>query len=216
MSGERKVAGVLADYLTELRQVVLLTADEERLHWSRYREAGDELSRLRLIEAYQPLVFKVVMKLRPPESLVMDMIQEGTIGLIEAVERFDHHRGVRFSTFATYRIRGRVLNSLRGTHRALGDLSLAADVADPVSDGALQSVEDAAMAHQVWQVLDALPERERAIVRATYLESREPRTVAAELRISLSHFYRLHKQALRHLRALVLDDVHRPGEAHGY
>src|SRR2546428_1831490 len=53
------------------------------------------------------------MQIRPPDVMLMDMLQEGTVGLIEAVERFDPTRAVRFSTFATYRIRGRVLNSLR-------------------------------------------------------------------------------------------------------
>lgn len=215
---------MLTEYLSELQKVVLLTADEEFDHWRRYRRDADGDSRQRLIEAYQPLVFKVVMKVRPPEALLMDMIQEGTIGLIEAVERFDYERGVRFSTFATYRIRGRVLNSLRSDRRHAWSLDdngavdppLASRLADPASEAALQSVEDAEVAQQVRRALEVLPERERTIVRATYVESREPRSVAAELRISLSHFYRLHKQALTHLRTLMVDDVHLPGEAHGY
>lgn len=215
---------MFGEYLKELQKVELLSPAEEQQHWHRYRYWTDAGSRLRLIEAYQPLVFKLVMQVRPPDGLLMDMIQEGTIGLIEAVERFDHQRGVRFSTFATYRIRGRVLNSLRRLHHpaysleqdAGGDLALAARLADPASEAALQGVEDAAMLAQMHSVIDALPRRERAILRATYVESREPRSVAAELRISLSHFYRLQKQALTRIRRLVVDEVHRPGQAHGY
>src|SRR5579864_6107216 len=86
--------------------------DEARL-WQAYRGRGDGRSRARLIESYQPLVFKVAMQLRLREAIMMDMIQEGTVGLIEAVERYDPGRGVRFSTFATYRIRGRILNALQ-------------------------------------------------------------------------------------------------------
>ena len=215
---------MLTEYLKELQQVALLGANKELEHWRRYRHDADGDSRLRLIEAYQPLVFKVVMQVRPPAPLLMDMIQEGTIGLIEAVERFDYERGVRFSTFATYRIRGRVLNSLRRDRQQVysleqegaGDLSLAARLADPASEAALLSVEDAATAVQMRQALEMLPERERAILRATYVEAREPRNVAAELRISLSHFYRLQKQAIGRIRRLVLDDVHLRGGSLGY
>lgn len=208
---------MLSEYLRELQKVELLNAAEERELWRRYRRSGEADSRLRLIEAYQPLVFKVVMRVRPPEAVLMDMIQEGTIGLIEAVERFDHERGVRFSTFATYRIRGRVLNALQRTHEvARGTMAMAAHLVDPASEAALLAVEDAAAAAQMRAVLEALPDRERMILRATYVEAREPRRVAAELRISLSHFYRLQKQALARLRDLVQDGAHQLGEASGY
>jgi RNA polymerase sporulation-specific sigma factor len=215
---------VLADYLKELQKVALLEEAEEQVLWRRFRQEGDAGSRLRLIESYQPLVFKVVMRLHPPEDLLMDMIQEGTIGLIEAVERFDHGRGVRFSTFATYRIRGRVLNALardRARARVVAAdlpaaLAAAATLADPASEDALLAVEEAAAADQMRTMLDALPQRERAILRATFVEARDARRVAAELRISLSHFYRLQKQALARLRLLSGAETHHLGGAHGY
>ncbi len=215
---------MLTRYLAELQKIDLLTPDEERVLWHRYRIQGDAEGRLRLIEAYQPLVFKLVMQIRPPDPVLMDMLQEGTIGLIEAVERFDHARGVRFSTFATYRIRGRVLNSLRRARPVeysldqdgQGDIPLLTRLADQDSDDALAGVEDAAMLAQVRQAIDTLPVRERAILRATYVELRAPRRIAADLRISLSHFYRLHKQAIAHMREVVIDDMHRPLKAHGY
>ncbi len=204
---------MLAGYLEALQHVALLAPEDEHRYWRRYHEQNDIESRLRLIEAYQPLVFKVVMSLRPPESIVMDMIQEGTIGLIEAVERFDDQRGVRFSTFATYRIRGRVLNSLRQARPSMYSLDhegetaepLAARLVDPSSDAALQGVEDEVAAAQMRRAIDTLPARERLILRAMYIESRLPRTIAAELRISLSHFYRLQKQALARMRQIVTE-----------
>lgn len=215
---------MLTAYLKELQKIALLRPEDEQQLWHQYRVQGDVDSRLRLIEAYQPLVFKLVMQIRPPDVLLMDMLQEGTVGLIEAVERFDPMRGVRFSTFATYRVRGRVLNSLRRgrpveyslEQDGQSEMPLATRLADPESDDALVEVEDDAMLAQIWQAVRELPERERAILRATYVESRDPRRVAAELRISLSHFYRLHKQALEHMRHLVLDEVHQSRRVPGY
>jgi RNA polymerase sporulation-specific sigma factor len=215
---------VLTAYLAELQKVALLTPDEERTLWHRYRLQGEADGRLRLIEAYQPLVFKVVMQIRPPDAVLMDMLQEGTVGLIEAVERFDHTRGIRFSTFAPYRIRGRVLNALRRVgpweysleQEDHGDTPPISRLPDPSSDDAFAGVEEGATLEQVRQAIDDLPEREGAILRAAYVESRAPRRIAADLQISLSHFYRLHKQALAHMRALVLDDVHQPRKAPGY
>jgi len=215
---------VLTAYLKELQKIALLRPEDEQQLWHQYRIQGDIESRLRLIEAYQPLVFKLVMQIRPPDVVLMDMLQEGTIGLIEAVERFDPARGVRFSTFATYRIRGRVLNSLRRIRPVeysleqdgQSEVPLATRLADPESDDALLGVEDDAMLAQVWQAVRELPERERAILQAAYAESRDPRRIASELRISLSHFYRLHKQALAHMRRLVLEDVPRSRDAPGY
>lgn len=215
---------MFADYLKELQKVTLLSPAEERTLWHQYHNYDDATSRLRLIEAYQPLVFKMVMQIRPPDAVLMDMIQEGTVGLIEAVERFDPARGVRFSTFATYRIRGRVLNALRRDHRVdysldqegQGETPLASRLADAASDAAMASIEDDAVLVQVRQAIDELPARERTILHATYVQAQKPQDVAAMLRISLSHFYRLQKQALERMRRLVLDEMHQPGEATGY
>lgn len=213
------------EYLRELQKVVLLEPAEEAALWQAYRRGGDVGSRLRLIEAYQPLVFKVVMGLRPPETLTMDLIQEGAVGLIEAVERFDPDRGVRFSTFATYRIRGRALNALdRVRADASLDQALAASdevaplaaLVDPAAASVLAEIEDRAVVQHVLAVIEQLPPRERAVLRAV-AGAQPPRRIASELRISLSHFYRLQKQATGHLRALLgLDAMHQPQRASGY
>lgn len=213
------------DYLRELQRVALLRPAEESGLWRAFRSSGDLGSRQRLIEAYQPLVFKIVMGLRPPEPHVMDLIQEGCVGLIESVERFDPGRGVRFSTFATYRIRGRVLNAL---DRVRVDVSLdqalaipdeaspLARLTDPATASALSGVEDRALVAHVLAVIDRLPPRERAVLTAV-VKATEPRRAAQELDISLSHFYRLQKQAIDHLRGLLqLERMHQPQRAPGY
>jgi RNA polymerase sporulation-specific sigma factor len=216
---------MLSEYLRELQHVALLTPSQEAELWRSYRREGVRHSRQRLIVSYQPLVFKVVMGLRPPEAHVMDLIQEGAVGLIEAVERFDPDRGVRFSTFATYRIRGRVLNALG---RARVDVSLdqlvapgdehspIVRLADPQAAAMLAGVEDRAAAEHVLALIDEMPFRERTVLRAA-AGHQPPRRTARELRVSLSHFYRLQKQAVASLRALLsIEGVHFPRRASGY
>lgn len=209
---------MFADYLRELQHVRLLTPAEEAECWRRFRGECDPESRGRLIEAYQPLVFKLAMQLRLPRPAVMDVIQEGTVGLIEAVERFDPARAVRFSTFAAYRIRGRMLNALARRGRA--DLSLdqlvadelAAALGDLEAEVALQRVEDRVLGAQLRAAIAELPEREREVLRA-FLSRREPRAVARGLGISLSHFYRLQKQAIASVRSILRGPAPRTGSA---
>jgi RNA polymerase sporulation-specific sigma factor len=200
---------LLEDYLRELHSVALLKPAEEAGLWSAYRGRGDGRSRARLIEAYQPLVFKIATQLRLREAIFMDMIQEGTVGLIEAVERFDPTRGVRFSTFATYRIRGRILNALRSERPvSLTDASTDAQmerVPDYAAAESLVSVEDRVLVRQIVAAIERLPDaRERRIMRGQFLGAEEPRRIARELRISLSHFYRLQKHALTRLRRAIM------------
>ncbi len=215
----------LADYLRELQKVELLRPEQEAALWGEYRLAGSAESRLRLIEAYQPLVFKIVMQMRPPEPLLMDLIQEGAVGLIEAVERFDPGRQVRFPTFATYRIRGRVLNALDrvkvevSLDQVIGtaeDLSPLASLADPAAAAEIGGVEDRSVVESALAAIRRLPPRERAVMEAV-VASREARTIARELHISLSHFYRLQKQATTRLRTILgLEPMHQPRHASGY
>ena len=204
------------EYLRELQKVNLLRPAEEAELWRRYRAAGDVDSRVRLIEAYQPLVFKLAMQLHPPQALLMGTIQEGTVGLIEAVERFDPTRGVRFSTFAPYRIRGRMLNafSRRGVELSLDQL-LAEELlpgsalGDLDAELSLLRVEERVLFEQIRAVIAELPGRERTVLRA-FLTRGDPREVAGVLRISLSHFYRLQKQAIARVRAAVQAPAPRP------
>jgi RNA polymerase sporulation-specific sigma factor len=201
---------MFAEYLRELQKVPLLRPDEEARLWRAFKDRGHVRSRARLIESYQPLVFKVAMQLRLREAIVMDMIQEGTVGLIEAVERYDPDRGVRFSTYATFRIRGRILNAL---HRERTRASAAVEgeeealierVPDLGAADRLAGVEDALLVEQIVAAMERLPEREQRIVRAMISKEEEPRHIADELRISLSHLYRLQKQAVQRIQASLL------------
>lgn len=107
----------LRNYLEELNKIRLLEQEEELELWKSYKQKNDLSSRELLISSYQPLIFKVVTQLHLNDSLLMDVIQEGTVGLIEAVERYEYERGVAFSLYATHRIRGRMLNFIQKEYK---------------------------------------------------------------------------------------------------
>ncbi|HWR41087.1 MAG TPA: sigma-70 family RNA polymerase sigma factor [Patescibacteria group bacterium] len=199
----------LNEYLQELKNVVLLTLEEERTLWAGYKETGDLQCRRRIIESYQPLVFKVAMKWRLEEGVLMDVIQEGTVGLIEAVEGFDYKRGVAFSLFASHRIRGRMLNFLEreGAQILRKDQRDDADrLAECLIDADAEitgQVEHSFLMEQIQTALQRLPRNEQLILNGVFVKECEPKELAAELDVSLSHIYRLQKKGIRRLRGML-------------
>jgi RNA polymerase sporulation-specific sigma factor len=203
----------LQAYVKELRKIVLLTPDEEQRLWQGYKEQGDLDCRRKLIEQYQPLVFKAATGWRGDELRAMDIIQEGTVGLIEAVESYDPTRGVAFSLFARHRIRGRMLNYLQreGRHDCLymdspleedGEATLADRLADASSDVSRQ-VEQNIIVQQVKTALERLPAKEQLVLTGVYLQDCEAKEMADDLNISISHIYRLQKQGIRRIRGML-------------
>ena len=91
-------------YLSEIGIAPLLTADEEK-HYSRLALGGDERARHRMIESNLRLVVKIARRYVNRGLPLLDLIEEGNLGLIHAVEKFDPERGFRFSTYATWWIR---------------------------------------------------------------------------------------------------------------
>ncbi len=102
---------LIAGYLVKISRDRLLTHAEE-LNLSRRAKAGDERARQRLIEKNLRLVVSVAKKYRGYGLPFEDLIQEGNIGLMKAVEKFDPDRGFRFSTYATWWIRQAVQRSV--------------------------------------------------------------------------------------------------------
>jgi RNA polymerase primary sigma factor len=102
---------LIAGYLVKISRDSLLTHAEE-LNLSRRAKAGDERARQRLIEKNLRLVVSVAKKYRGYGLPFEDLIQEGNIGLMKAVEKFDPDRGFRFSTYATWWIRQAVQRSV--------------------------------------------------------------------------------------------------------
>ncbi|MBN2874453.1 MAG: RNA polymerase sigma factor RpoD/SigA [Spirochaetales bacterium] len=105
-------------YYERVKQVPLLTAEDER-ELSMRIQAGDEEARSRLIEANLRLVIKIARAFANFDVPLIDLIQEGNMGLIKAAERFDYRRNVRFSTYASWWIKQAVTRSLVNSRRAI-------------------------------------------------------------------------------------------------
>jgi len=109
----------LSAYLTEVSKIPLLTADEEIALSYRVREHDDEESRKALIESNLRLVISIAKKFLGLGLTLQDLIQEGNLGLIEAVEKFDPERGCRFATYATWWIRQSVIRGIANNGRTI-------------------------------------------------------------------------------------------------
>ena len=106
-------------YFEQIKSIPLLTFEEE-LELARRIQGGDEAARNRLIEANLRLVAKIALGYVTPDVSLMDLIQEGNMGLIRAVEKYDHFKQVRFATYAAWWIRqviSRYLSDKRRTIR---------------------------------------------------------------------------------------------------
>ena len=109
----------LQAYFDQIKGIPLLTFEEE-LELSRRIQSGDEAARRRLIEANLRLVVKIVRPYLSWDVSLMDLIQEGNVGLMHAADRYDHLKRVRFSTYAAWWVRqavGRYLVDKRRTIR---------------------------------------------------------------------------------------------------
>lgn len=105
-------------YLKEIGKVPLLTADEEK-ELAKRMEAGDEAAKQKLCEANLRLVVSIAKKYVGRGMLFLDLIQEGNLGLIKAVDKFDWERGYKFSTYATWWIRQAITRSIADQARTI-------------------------------------------------------------------------------------------------
>ena len=108
----------LAVYLREIGRIPLLAREDEITLGRRVR-AGDEVAKQRLIEANLRLVVQIARRYRNRGLPLPDLIEEGNLGLIRAVEKFDPERGTRFSTYATWWIRQAVVRALANQARTI-------------------------------------------------------------------------------------------------
>ena len=108
---------LLGFYLAEVRRYPLLTPEEEKEFAVRYTESGDKEAAERLVTANLRLVIKIAFQYHRQWANVLDLIQEGNLGLVEALKRYDPYREVRFSSYAQYWIRAMILRFLLDNFR---------------------------------------------------------------------------------------------------
>src|SRR6202142_4013940 len=105
-------------YLKEIGRVALLKAEQEG-HYAKLNEQGDEEAKNQLTEANLRLVVSIAKKYIGRGMSFLDLIQEGNMGLIRAVEKFDYHKGYKFSTYATWGIRQAITRAIADQARTI-------------------------------------------------------------------------------------------------
>lgn len=201
---------MLQQYLTELQKINLLEREEELDLWRACAD-GDQSAYRKIITAYQPLVFKIAMAFRLTETQTLELIQEGTVGLLEAAEKFDYTRGVAFSIFASHRIRGRMLDFLQAEY---GSQMLSLDGVNSagfawseclVSNEAtpFELAERHFLNDKITQAMERLPQKEQQVLTGIYLEDKSAGDLASSIDVSLGHIYRLQKQGVRRVRGML-------------
>ncbi|MCI9190142.1 MAG: RNA polymerase sigma factor RpoD [Lachnospiraceae bacterium] len=105
-------------YLKEIGKVPLLSADEE-IELAQRMELGDQEAKKRLAEANLRLVVSIAKRYVGRGMLFLDLIQEGNLGLIKAVEKFDYRKGYKFSTYATWWIRQAITRAIADQARTI-------------------------------------------------------------------------------------------------
>jgi RNA polymerase sporulation-specific sigma factor len=173
--------------------------EEEKTLWEK-AGSGDDESREKIILAYRPMVYWLAKKFRAPYNTYPDLIQEGMVGLIAAVDNFEPERSVRFITYAYYKVKGRMANFLQRSE---------AKAPKPVEDEYLErsDVFEIDIDTMEWRMflaegLERLPGRERDILCSLVMDGRDVSDVASDHGVGVSHVYRLRRKAIARLKSL--------------
>jgi RNA polymerase sigma factor (sigma-70 family) len=203
---------MLSKYLEELKKIKLLSREEEISLWQKSCDGDTDAHNL-LMRSYQPLVFKTALSFQLSTEQVLELIQEGTVGLLEAAERFDYTKGVAFSIFALHRIKGRMIDYLNseygssmlsldseavaGSGVCWSDMLVSAEASPP------EQAERAFLSGKVLAAMERLPDKEQQVLSALYLEDKRPIDIAAAINVTTGHVYRLQKKGVRRVRGML-------------
>ncbi|GAB6280503.1 MAG: sigma-70 family RNA polymerase sigma factor [Thermovirga sp.] len=157
---------------------------------------GDDNAREQLILSYRPLVFWIARKFRVAPQRYQDLVQEGMIALIKAVDKFDPARNIRFVTYGFYRIKGQMTNFLQRVE---------AKAPFPVDDSEIVTADPFDADSLDWRIclldgIDALSAREGEVIRSLVLEGVRARDYAESIGMDVSNVYRIQRQAIAKLR----------------
>ena len=154
-------------YLKEIGKVPLLTAEEE-IELAKRMEAGDEKAKKKLAEANLRLVVSIAKRYVGRGMLFLDLIQEGNLGLIKAVEKFDYEKGYKFSTYATWWIRQAITRAIADQARTIRIPVHMVETINKlirVSRQLLQELGREPLPEEIAEVMDISVERVREILK---------------------------------------------------
>ncbi|MBO4951723.1 MAG: RNA polymerase sigma factor RpoD [Lachnospiraceae bacterium] len=154
-------------YLKEIGNVPLLSAEEE-VELAKRMEAGDEKAKQKLAEANLRLVVSIAKRYVGRGMLFLDLIQEGNLGLIKAVEKFDYEKGYKFSTYATWWIRQAITRAIADQARTIRIPVHMVETINKlirVSRQLLQELGREPLPEEIAEVMDISVERVREILK---------------------------------------------------
>jgi RNA polymerase sigma factor (sigma-70 family) len=195
-------------YYPWLRHLPVLTAEEERLLAERFVQTRDPALARLLVLGNLRFVFKMALSYRNDRFRLPDLVQEGVVGLLQAIQRFDPGRGVRLSSYAVFWIRSRMLHFIHAglRHRVISG----ANREEEEEEMDLESPEDLFLKAEgarwvekaLTEAISRLNPREQWIIRRRYM-SGSPRTrtaIGQELGISRERVRQIEEQAKEKMR----------------
>ena len=204
---------MLSEYVSNLSHVRKLTWEEEMALWKRYKEDEDIEARQEIIEHYQLLVFKEAIKYPLQETVVLDLIQEGMVGLMEAAEKFNPDNGVAFSLYALHRVRGRMIDFLRQNRQEVlvdmqDEIQAQPYLQSATGDTAFESADFDSLNHAVSSAFSRLPGREQDVLRNVYYKEKTAAETADAMDVSTAYVYKLEKKGIRRMRGMLSRLMH--------
>lgn len=204
---------MFSEYVSSLSHVRKLTWEEEMALWQRYKEDEDIEARQEIIEHYQLLVFKEAIKYPLQETVVLDLIQEGMVGLMEAAEKFNPDNGVAFSLYALHRVRGRMIDFLRQNRQEVlvdmqDEIQAQPYLQSATGDTAFESADFDSLNHAVSSAFSRLPGREQDVLRNVYYKEKTAAETADAMDVSTAYVYKLEKKGIRRMRGMLSRLMH--------
>lgn len=204
---------MLSEYVSSLSHVRKLTWEEEMALWKRYKEDEDIKARQEIIEHYQLLVFKEAIKYPLQETVVLDLIQEGMVGLMEAAEKFNPDNGVAFSLYALHRVRGRMIDFLRQNQQEVlvdmqDEIQAQPYLRSATGDTAFESADFDSLNYAVSSAFSRLPGREQDVLRNVYYKEKTAAEIADAMDVSTAYVYKLEKKGIRRMRGMLSRLMH--------
>lgn len=168
---------VIERYYADVKKYPLLTADQESAMLRQYAETRNLDVRKQFVQSNLRLVASMAGKYANASVPIEDLIQEGNLGLLEAFDRFQADREVRFSTYAIFWIRKRIAECVKSerTHTADEITEDNAGLVDKLEDDSIQEQETSRISTTVQELLPSLDHRELAILHMRLLND-EPTT----------------------------------------